>query len=70
MERTDVPELQGGGRKIQSLGSLVFALVGEWARDYESRNYDGRNEATCKRASDMIQGLPADERDNFWMPYV
>jgi hypothetical protein len=54
----------------QNLGSLVFALIGDWARDYESSNFDGRNEATCKRASDMIQGLPADERDNFWMPYV
>ena len=54
----------------QNLGSLVFALVGEWARDYESRNYDGRNEATCKRASDMIQGLPEHERDNFCMPHI
>ena len=54
----------------QSLGSLVFALVGEWARDYESRNYDGRNEATCKRAFAMVQGLPEGERDNFFMPYI
>ena len=54
----------------QNLGSLVFALVGEWARDYESRNFDGRNEATCKRASDMIQGLPEGERGDFFMPYI
>ena len=54
----------------QSLGSLVFALVGEWARDYEHANYDVRNEATCKRAFDMVQGLPESERDDFWMAYI
>jgi hypothetical protein len=54
----------------QNLGSLVFALLGEWARDYENRNYDARNEATCKRAFAMVQGLPPDERDDFWLPYI
>tara|TARA_R100001244_G_scaffold49880_1_gene43954 strand:- start:1070 stop:1366 length:297 start_codon:yes stop_codon:yes gene_type:complete len=54
----------------QNLGSLVFALVGEWARDYENGNYDARNEATCKRSFDMIQGLSTYERDNFWVPYI
>ena len=54
----------------QNLGSLVFALIGEWARDYENGNYDARNEATCKMASAMVQGLPADERGDFWMPYI
>jgi hypothetical protein len=54
----------------QNLGSLVFALVGEWARDYENSNYDARNEATCERAYAMVQGLPEHERENFWMPYV
>ena len=54
----------------QSLGSLVFALVGDWSRDYKYGNYDVRNEATCKRAFDMVQGLPEHERENFWMPYI
>jgi|TARA_R110000824_G_scaffold131243_1_gene293222 hypothetical protein len=54
----------------QNLGSLVFALVGEWARDYEAGNYDARNEGTCKRAFAMVQGLPESERDDFWMPYI
>jgi len=54
----------------QNLGSLVFSLVGEWARDYESGNYDARNEATCKRAFAMVQGLPEHDRDAFWMPYI
>ena len=54
----------------QNLGSLVFALVGDWARDYESGNYDARNEATCRRAFAMLQGLPEGERGDFWMPYV
>jgi len=54
----------------QNLGSLVFALLGEWARDYESGNYDARNEATCKRAFAMVRGLPESERDDFWMPYI
>ena len=54
----------------QNLGSLVFALVGDWARDYGEGNYDARNEATCKRAFNMVQGLPPGERDDFWMPYI
>jgi hypothetical protein len=54
----------------QNLGSLVFALVGEWSRDYENGHYDARNEATCKRAFAMVQGLPEDVRDNFWLPYI
>ena len=54
----------------QNLGSLVFALVGDWARDYENGNYDARNEATCKRAFNMVQGLPEGERGDFWMPYI
>jgi hypothetical protein len=54
----------------QNLGSLVFALIGEWSRDYENGHYDARNEATCKRAFAMVQGLPERERDNFWMPYI
>jgi hypothetical protein len=54
----------------QNLGSLVFALVGEWARDFEAGNYDARNEATCKRAFAMVRGLPESERDDFWMPYI
>jgi len=54
----------------QNLGSLVFALIGEWSRDFENGNYDARNEATCKMAFAMVQGLPEDVRDNFWMPYI
>ena len=54
----------------QNLGSLVFALVGEWSRDFENGNYDARNEATCKMADAMVQGLPPDDRGNFWMPYI
>jgi hypothetical protein len=58
----------------QNLGSLVFALIGEWSRDFERGNYDARNEATCKMASAMVQGLPEGERGDgrygFWMPYI
>ena len=54
----------------QNLGSLVFALIGEWSRDYESGNYDLRNEATCKMAFNMVQGLPEGERGDFWMPTI
>jgi hypothetical protein len=54
----------------QNLGSLVFALVGDWARDYENGEYDLRNEATCKRAFNMVRGLPEGERGDFWMPYI
>jgi len=54
----------------QNLGSLVFALIGEWSRDYESSNYDARNEATCKMAFNMVQGLPEGERADLWMPTI
>jgi len=54
----------------QNLGSLVFALIGEWSRDYESGNYDLRNEATCKMAFNMVQGLPEGGRGDFWMPTI
>jgi hypothetical protein len=54
----------------QNLGSLIFALLGDWARDYENGEYDLRNEATCKRAFAMVQGLPERERGDFWMPYI
>ena len=54
----------------QNLGSLVFSLIGEWSRDYESGNYDIRNEATCRMAFAMVQGLPEGERGDFWMPYI
>ena len=54
----------------QNLGSLVFALIGDWSRDYESGNYDARNEATCKMAFAMVKGLPEDVRGDFWMPYI
>ena len=73
--KRDINEILGAVSRLhrtekQNLGSLVFALVGEWARDYENGNYDARNEATCKRAFDMLQGLSTYERDNFWMPYI
>ena len=54
----------------QNLGSLVFALISDWSRDYESGNYDARNEATCKMAFAMVTGLPEDVRGDFWMPYI
>jgi sulfatase maturation enzyme AslB (radical SAM superfamily) len=54
----------------QNLGSLVFALIGEWSRDYENGNYDARNEATCRMAFAMVQGLPEGERGDFWMPSI
>jgi hypothetical protein len=54
----------------QNLGSLVFALIGEWSRDYESGNYDARNEATCKMAFNMVHALPAHLCADLWMPFV
>jgi len=54
----------------QNLGSLVFSLLGEWSRDYETGNYDARNEATCRMAFNMVQGLPEGERADLWMPYI
>ena len=54
----------------QNLGSLVFALISDWSRDYESGNYDARNEATCRMAFAMVQGLPEGERADLWMPYI
>ena len=54
----------------QNLGSLVFALVSDWSRDFENGNYDARNEATCKMAFAMVKGLPEDVRGDFWMPYI
>mgnify|MGYP003144091425 CR=1 FL=1 len=71
----DINEILGAVSRLhrtekQNLGSLVFALVGEWARDYENGNYDARNEATCKMADAMVQGLPPDDRESFWMPYI
>mgnify|MGYP003146984672 CR=1 FL=1 len=54
----------------QSVGSLVFALLSEWSRDYVNKNYDARNEATCKRAHKMVEGLSENERVNFWMPHI
>tara|TARA_R100001086_G_scaffold231690_2_gene152536 strand:+ start:248 stop:541 length:294 start_codon:yes stop_codon:yes gene_type:complete len=54
----------------QNLGSLIFAIVAEFSRDYEKKNYDARNEATCKRAHKMLKGLPENERDQFYVPYI
>ena len=54
----------------QNLGSLVFALIGEWSRDYESGNYDLRNEATCKMAFQLIHSLPEHKRADLWMPTI
>jgi|TARA_Y100000310_G_scaffold48876_1_gene45189 hypothetical protein len=58
----------------QNLGNLVFALIGEWSRDYESSNYDARNEATCKMAFRLIHSLPVDltehKRADLWMPNI
>jgi hypothetical protein len=54
----------------QNLGNLVFALIGEWSRDYESSNYDARNEATCKRAFQLVHALSEHKRRDFWMPYI
>jgi len=54
----------------QNLGSLVFALIGEWSRDYENGNFDLRNEATCKMAFQMVHSLPKHKRDDLWMPYI
>jgi len=54
----------------QNLGSLVFSLIGEWSRDYENGNYDGRNEATCKMAFQLIHSLPEHKRADLWMPNI
>ena len=54
----------------QNLGSLVFALIGEWSRDFETGNYDARNEATCKMAFNMVHALPEHKRADLWMPYT
>ena len=53
----------------QNLGCLVFALLQDWASDFEANNFDLRNEETCERAHKMITALPKDER-HFFMPYI
>ena len=54
----------------QNLGSLVFSLIGERSRDYENGNYDGRNEATCEMAFQLIHSLPEHKRADLWMPNI
>jgi len=47
-------------RTIQQLDApAIFAVILQWARDYESGNFDARNETTCHVASNMIEGLRA-----------
>ena len=52
----------------QKIMGLVIALLEGWAKAYEEKNYDGRNERTCELAHKMIAAT-GDKYDRT-LPYI
>ena len=42
----------------QNTARVVFALIKQWASDYDKRHYDLRNEDTVRTCKDIVEGMP------------
>jgi hypothetical protein len=48
-------EIQKTHRTLQQgIGRIMVSLISQWASDYGYRNYDGRNEAVCELAHQIM----------------
>lgn len=75
-------EMRHEHRTIQQLNApAIFAVLKQWAKDYETGNYDARNEMTCKlafnlvdaftkRASRELDATSISALDSLFFPYI
>ena len=47
--------------------SVVVPILVDLSAQYEAGRYDGRNEATCKLAFELLKGV---SEDDLYLPYV
>lgn len=49
----------------QCSAKAIYEVIKSWADNYDDGNYDGRNEATCKWAKQMIDAVGKDQHFPF-----
>lgn len=50
----------------QAMFRTFWAVIKQWAEDYDNNNYDARNEATCKACSTIV----ATVGDDLYFPSI
>lgn len=51
-------ELRYEHRTLQQVYfSLIMNCLQQWAEDYKTGNYDGRNEFTCQKAAEIVDKI-------------
>jgi hypothetical protein len=57
--KTTVEQLGFGHRTLQQslFASLIMPMIEQAARNFDTRNFDHRNEASCRTAKTMIEAL-------------